>query len=157
MDESKIKEYKQLAKGIAASPGAASGIVVFDVKKAIELGDSGKKVILVRKETKPEDVPAFFSSEGILTSLGGKSSHAAIVSRGMGKPCIVGCPELKIDYDNNVGTANGMTIKEGETITIDGSEGTVYIGEIPTVEPKVTKDFEQILTWAQKTKTLGIS
>ena len=156
MDESKIKEYKQLAKGIAASPGAASGIVVFDVKKAIELGDSGKKVILVRKETKPEDVPAFFSSEGILTSLGGKSSHAAIVSRGMGKPCIVGCPELKIDYDNNVGTANGMTIKEGETITIDGSEGTVFIGEIPTVEPKVTKDFEQILTWAQKTKTLGI-
>ncbi|GIS74253.1 MAG: hypothetical protein CM1200mP11_4680 [Nitrosopumilaceae archaeon] len=113
-------------------------------------------MILVRKETKPEDVPAFFSSEGILTSLGGKSSHAAIVSRGMGKPCIVGCPELKIDYDNNIGTANGMTIKEGETITIDGSEGTVFIGEIPTVEPKVTKDFEQILTWAQKTKTLGI-
>ena len=91
-----------------------------------------------------------------MTSLGGKSSHAAIVSRGMGKPCIVGCPELKIDYDNNIGTANGMTIKEGETITIDGSEGTVFIGEIPTVEPKVTKDFEQILAWAQKTKTLGI-
>ena len=91
-----------------------------------------------------------------MTSLGGKSSHAAIVSRGMGKPCIVGCPELKIDYDNNIGTANGMTIKEGETITIDGSEGTVFIGEIPTVEPKVTKDFEQILAWAQKTKILGI-
>ena len=153
---SKIKDFKQLAKGIAASPGAASGIVIFDVKKAIELGDAGKKVILVRKETKPEDVPAFFSSEGILTSLGGKSSHAAIVSRGMGKPCIVGCPELEIDYDNNIGTANGMTIKEGETITIDGSAGTVFIGEIPTVEPKVTKDFEQILQWAQKTKTLGI-
>ena len=110
----------------------------------------------MRKETKPEDVPAFFSSEGILTSLGGKSSHAAIVSRGMGKPCIVGCSELKIDYDNNIGTANGMTIKEGETITIDGSEGTVFIGEIPTVEPKVTKDFEQILQWAQKTKTLEL-
>jgi pyruvate,orthophosphate dikinase len=156
MDESKIKDFKQLAKGIAASPGAASGIVIFDVKKAIELGDGGKKVILVRKETKPEDVPAFFSSEGILTSLGGKSSHAAIVSRGMGKPCIVGCPELEIDYDNNIGTANGMTIKEGETITIDGSAGTVFIGKIPTVEPKVTKDFEQILEWAQKTKTLGI-
>ena len=91
-----------------------------------------------------------------MTSLGGKSSHAAIVSRGMGKPCIVGCPELKIDYEKNIGTANGITIKEGETITIDGSEGTVFIGEIPTVEPKVTKDFEQILVWAQKTKTLGI-
>ena len=156
MDESKIKNYKQLAKGIAASPGAASGIVIFNVKKAIELGEAGKKVILIRKETKPEDVPAFFSAEGILTSLGGKSSHAAIVSRGMGKPCIVGCAELKIDYDDNTCIANGITVKEGETISIDGSAGTVFIGEIPTVEPKVTKDFEQILEWAQKTKTLGI-
>jgi len=156
MDESKLKNFNQLAKGIAASPGAASGIAVFDVKKAIELGDAGKKVILIRKETKPEDVPAFFSSEGVLTSLGGKSSHAAIVSRGMGKPCIVGCSELKIDYDKNTCTANGKTVKEGETISINGSVGTVFIGQVPTVEPKVTKDFEQILEWAQKTKVLGI-
>ena len=156
MDESKIKEHKQLAKGIAASPGAASGIAIFDVKKAIELGESGKKVILIRKETKPEDVPAFFSSEGILTSLGGKSSHAAIVSRGMGKPCIVGCSELKINYDNNTCTANGITVKENEMISIDGSVGTVFIGEVPTVEPKVTKDFQTILSWAQNTKQLGI-
>ena len=156
MDESKIKEHKQLAKGIAASPGAASGIAIFDVKKAIELGESGKKVILIRKETKPEDVPAFFSSEGILTSLGGKSSHAAIVSRGMGKPCIVGCSELKINYDNNTCTANGITVKENEMISIDGSVGTVFIGEVPTVEPKVTKDFQTILSWAQSTKQLGI-
>ena len=156
MDESKLKNFKQLAKGIAASPGAASGIAVFDVKKAIELGEAGKKVILIRKETKPEDVPAFFSSEGVLTSLGGKSSHAAIVSRGMGKPCIVGCSELKIDYDKNTCYANGKTVKEGQTISINGSVGTVFIGEVPTVEPKVTKDFEQILDWAQKTKVLGI-
>ncbi len=156
MDESKIKEHKQLAKGIAASPGAASGIAIFDVKKAIELGESGKKVILIRKETKPEDVPAFFSSEGILTSLGGKSSHAAIVSRGMGKPCIVGCSELKIDYDNNTCTANGIIVKENEMISIDGSAGTVFIGDVPTVEPKVTKDFQTILSWAQNTKQLGI-
>ncbi|MCE2506285.1 MAG: pyruvate, phosphate dikinase [Nitrosopumilaceae archaeon] len=156
MDESKVKNHKQLAKGIAASPGAASGIAIFDVKKAIELGEAGKKIILIRKETKPEDVPAFFSSEGVLTSLGGKSSHAAIVSRGMGKPCIVGCSELKINYDNNTCAANGITVKEGEIITIDGSAGTVLIGEVPTVEPKVTKDFEQILSWAQKTKSLGI-
>jgi len=156
MDESKIKEHKQLAKGIAASPGAASGIAIFDVKKAIELGEAGKKVILVRKETKPEDVPAFFSAEGILTSLGGKSSHAAIVSRGMGKPCIVGCAELKIDYDNNTCTANGMTIKENDMISIDGSTGTIFIGEVPTVEPKVTKDFQTILSWAQNVKQLGI-
>ena len=156
MDESKIKEHKQLAKGIAASPGAASGITIFDVKKAIELGEAGKKVILVRKETKPEDVPAFFSAEGILTSLGGKSSHAAIVSRGMGKPCIVGCAELKIDYDNNTCTANGITIKENDMISIDGSIGTILIGEVPTVEPKVTKDFQTILSWAQNAKQLGI-
>ena len=156
MDESKIKEHKQLAKGIAASPGAASGIAIFDVKKAIELGEAGKKVILVRKETKPEDVPAFFSAEGILTSLGGKSSHAAIVSRGMGKPCIVGCAELKIDYDNNTCTANGITIKENDVISIDGSIGTILIGEVPTVEPKVTKDFQTILSWAQNVKQLGI-
>ena len=156
MDESKIKEHKQLAKGIAASPGAASGIAIFDVKKAIELGEAGKKVILVRKETKPEDVPAFFSAEGILTSLGGKSSHAAIVSRGRGKPCIVGCAELKIDYDNNTCTANGITIKENDMISIDGSIGTILIGEVPTVEPKVTKDFQTILSWAQNAKQLGI-
>ena len=156
MDESKVKDHKQLAKGIAASPGAASGIAVFDVKKAIELGEAGKKVILIRKETKPEDVPAFFSAEGILTSLGGKSSHAAIVSRGMGKPCIVGCAELKINYENNTCTANGITVKENEMISIDGSIGTVLIGEVPTVEPKVTKDFQTILSWAQNTKQLGI-
>jgi len=156
MDESKIKGHKQLAKGIAASPGAASGIAIFNVKKAIELGEAGKKVILIRKETKPEDVPAFFSSEGILTSLGGKSSHAAIVSRGMGKPCIVGCAELKIDYDNNTCTANGIIVKEKDVVSIDGSKGTVLIGDVPTVEPKVTKDFQTILGWAQNTKKLGI-
>ena len=156
MDESKIKDHKQLAKGIAASPGAASGIAIFDVKKAIELGEAGKKVILIRKETKPEDVPAFFSAEGILTSLGGKSSYAAIVSRGMGKPCIVGCAELKINYENNTCTANGITVKENEMVSIDGSVGTVFIGEVPTVEPKVTKDFQTILSWAQNAKQLGI-
>ncbi len=156
MDESRVKEHKQLAKGIAASPGAASGIAIFDVKRAIELGEAGKKVILVRKETKPEDVPAFFAAEGILTSLGGKSSHAAIVSRGMGKPCIVGCAELKIDYDNNTCSANGITVKENDMISIDGSIGTIFIGEVPTVEPKVTKDFQTILGWAQNVKQLGI-
>jgi len=156
IDYSKTKDFKQLAKGIAASPGAASGIAVFDVKKAIAMGENNTKVILIRIETKPEDVPAFFSSEGILTSLGGKSSHAAIVSRGMGKPCIVGCSELKVDYDKRKFNANGTTILEGDTITIDGSTGTVYAGIVPTVAPQVTKDFETILTWAQKAKRLGI-
>ena len=156
IDYSKTKDFKQLAKGIAASPGAASGIAVFDVKRAIAMGENNTKVILIRIETKPEDVPAFFSSEGILTSLGGKSSHAAIVSRGMGKPCIVGCSELKVDYDKRKFNANGTIILEGDTITIDGSTGTVYAGIVPTVAPQVTKDFETIQTWAQKAKRLGI-
>ena len=156
IDQNKIKEYKQLAKGIAASPGAASGIAVFDVKKAITMGENNTKVILIRKETKPEDVPAFFSSEGILTSQGGKSSHAAIVSRGMGKPCIVGCAELKIDYENKQCEANKTIISEGDSITIDGSTGITYVGDIPTVMPQVTEDFKTVLSWAQKTKRLGI-
>ena len=156
IDQSKVKKFDKLSKGIAASPGAASGIVVFDVKRAISMGENNKKVILLRKETKPEDVPAFFSSEGILTSQGGKSSHAAIVSRGMGKPCIVGCSDLKIDYDNNRCSANGITILEGEPITINGSTGEVYIGNVPTVAPQVTKDFQTILSWAQSKKNLGI-
>ncbi len=156
IDQNKIKEYKQLAKGIAASPGAASGIAVFDVKKAITMGENNTKVILIRKETKPEDVPAFFSSEGILTSQGGKSSHAAIVSRGMGKPCIVGCSELKIDYENKQCEANKTIISEGDSITIDGSTGITYVGDIPTVIPQVTEDFKTVLSWAQKTKRLGI-
>jgi pyruvate,orthophosphate dikinase len=156
IDQNKVKGFERFAKGIAASPGAASGVAVFNVKRAIMMGENNKKVILLRRETKPEDVPAFFSSEGILTSQGGKSSHAAIVSRGMGKPCIVGCSDLKIDYDNNKCVANGITVLEGEPITINGSTGKVYIGNLPTVEPQVTKDFQTILSWAQSKKKLGV-
>ena len=154
IDEKKVKQFKQLARGIAASPGAANGIAVFSVAKAIQLGESGRKVILIRKDTKPEDVPAFFSSEGILTSSGGKSSHAAIVSRGMGKSCIVGCSDLKIEH--NRCKANGIIVKEMDEITIDGTTGAVFIGNVPTVKPKKTKDFEIILDLAQKIKKLGI-
>ena len=154
IDEKKVKQFKQLARGIAASPGAANGIAVFSVAKAIQLGESGRKVILIRKDTKPEDVPAFFSSEGILTSSGGKSSHAAIVSRGMGKSCIVGCSDLKIEH--NRCKANGIIVKEMDEITIDGTTGAVFIGNMPTVKPKKTKDFEIILDLAQKIKKLGI-
>jgi len=156
IDQKAIKDYEQLAKGIAASPGAANGIAVFDVKKATEKGEAGNKVILIREETKPEDVPAFFASVGILTSRGGKTSHAAVVARGMGKPCIVGCSDLKIDYDKNICQANGKTIKEGDAITIDGSTGSVYIGDIPTIEPKLTQDFKTILQWAEQAKKIGI-
>ncbi len=156
IDSSVIKNSTIFAKGIAASPGAASGLAVFDVKRATTMGENGAKIILIREETKPEDVPAFFESVGILTSRGGKTSHAAVVARGMGKPCIVGCSELKIDYDNKQCSVDGKIIQEGEVITIDGSTGSVFIGEIPTIEPKITKDFKTILEWAQHTKKIGI-
>ncbi len=156
MDPKAVKNYTQIAKGIAASPGAASGIAVFDVKRATAMGENGANVILIREETKPEDVPAFFESVGILTSRGGKTSHAAVVARGMGKPCIVGCADLKFDYENKQCSANGKIVREGDAITIDGSSGIVYMGDIPTIEPKITSDFTQILEWAQKAKKIGI-
>ena len=156
IDPEEIKNYTQLAKGIAASPGAASGIAVLDVKRATAMGENGAKVILIREETKPEDVPAFFESVGILTSRGGKTSHAAVVARGMGKPCIVGCSELKIDVDNKQCSVDGKVVREGDSITIDGSTGIVYIGDIPTIEPKVNADFKQILEWAKNAKKIGI-
>ena len=120
------------------------------------MGAGGKSVILIREETKPEDVPAFFESVGILTSRGGKTSHAAVVARGMGKPCIVGCSDLKIDYEGNQCSANGKTIREGDSITIDGNSGTVYIGQVQMIEPEITADFRQILKWAQKAKKIGV-
>jgi len=156
IDQSKIKSFTQVTKGVAASPGAASGIAVFDVKSAVERGEKGEKIILIREETKPEDVPAFFASAGILTSRGGKTSHAAVVARGMGKPCIVGASELKIDYDSKRCSADGKAITEGDLITIDGSSGAVFLGQIPTIEPKMTDDFKTILNWAQKIKKIGV-
>jgi pyruvate,orthophosphate dikinase len=156
IDYEKAKQHKKAAKGIAASPGAASGVAVFDVRRAVAMGENGAKVILIREETKPEDVPAFFASVGILTSRGGKTSHAAVVARGMGKPCIVGCTELKINLDAKQAVANGIAIREGDAITIDGSQGEVYLGEVPTIEPQITDDFKTILGWAQKTKKIGV-
>ena len=162
IDPKEAKKHERLVSGIAASPGAASGAAVFDVKKATEMGEAGASVILVREDTKPEDVPAFFESAGILTSRGGKTSHAAVVARGMGKPCIVGCANLKIDYGRSMCYVNGgdgrraTTIREGDLITIDGGSGTVYVGEVPTTEPRITDDFDRILGWAQKAKAMGV-
>ncbi|MFM7861365.1 MAG: pyruvate, phosphate dikinase [Candidatus Nitrosotenuis sp.] len=156
IDLEKAKQFQKAVRGIAASPGAASGIAVFDVKRAVAMGENGTKVILVREETKPEDVPAFFASVGILTSRGGKTSHAAVVARGMGKPCIVGCADMKISQDAKLASVGNVTIREGDAITIDGSQGDVYLGDVPTIEPKITDDFRTILEWAQKTKSIGI-
>lgn len=156
IDVRATKDHPQLVRGIAASPGAASGVVSFDVRKAVSLGEEGHSVILVREETKPEDVPAFFASAGILTSRGGKTSHAAVVARGMGKPCIVGCSRLHIDYDAGECVADGKVVRQGDRITVDGTTGVVYIGEVPTVQPKMTAQFKTLLGWAQRMKRLGI-
>ena len=150
-------KHRPIATGVGASPGAASGIAVFDVAQAETLGKKGQKVILVREDTKPDDVPAFFQSAGILTSRGGKTSHAAVVARGMGKPCIVGCSQIEIDPEDRSFSVGGKkAISEGQKITIDGSTGRVYAGEIPTVEPEISDEFKELLEWASEMKSIKI-
>lgn len=150
-------KLKPVAAGVAASPGAASGVAVFDVARAEALGRRGEKVILVREDTKPDDVPAFFLSAGILTTRGGKTSHAAVVARGMGKPCIVGCSQIEIDTESCSFAVGGRTIaSEGQKITIDGSTGRIYLGEVPTVDPEITPEFKEILQWASEMKAIRI-
>jgi pyruvate,orthophosphate dikinase len=147
---------KSVASGLAASPGAASGKVVFDADTAAQLGAEGRKVILVREETKPEDIHGFFAAQGVLTSRGGKTSHAAVVARGMGKPCVSGCEEIKIDSLLKVFFIEERAVKEGDVITIDGSTGLVYVGDVPTIEPELPKEFGQVLCWADEKRRIGV-
>ena len=158
IDKKEVKKFVKLAKGINAAPGAANGIAVFDVRRAIDMcaANPKLKIILVRKVTKPEDVPAFFPSRGILTSEGGKSSHAALVARSMGKPCVLGSSKMKVDYERKKCMADGITIREGDPITIDGSSGNVFVGEVPTIKPKIPMEWPILLSWAQKIKRLGV-
>ena len=150
-------KQKPIATGVGASPGAASGSAVFDIACAEELGKKGEKVILIREDTKPDDVPAFFQSVGILTSRGGKTSHAAVVARGMGKPCVVGCSQIEIDADDKSFTINGKKmVTAGQKITIDGSTGKVYVGEVPTVEPEISSEFKELLQWSSEMKGIKI-
>jgi len=147
---------KPITVALPASPGAASGKAIFDADEAERLGKLGHKVILVREETKPEDIHGFFASQGILTSRGGKTSHAAVVARGMGKPCVSGCEELRIDPKGREAIIRNIHIKEGDFITIDGSRGEVYLGEVPTVEPEVSKNLLTLLSWADEIRTMGV-
>jgi pyruvate, orthophosphate dikinase len=150
-------KQKPIAIGVGASPGAASGSTVFDTATAEALGKKGEKVILVREDTKPDDVPAFFQSVGILTSRGGKTSHAAVVARGMGKPCVVGCSQIEIDADGKSFSTNGKKmVTGGQKITIDGSTGRVYVGEVPTVEPEISLEFKELLQWSSEMKGIKI-
>ncbi len=145
-----------LAQGLPASPGAASGKVVFDADEAKSLGDSGESVILVRIETSPEDFHGMLVAKAILTARGGMTSHAAVVARGMGKPAVVGCTALNINYANQSISVDGTTVNHGDFITIDGSTGEVMLGEIPTIPPQVGGNISTLLAWADKYRKLGV-
>lgn len=137
-----------LAQGLPASPGAASGSIVFDADRAETRANIGEKVILVREETKPDDIHGFFAAQGVLTSRGGKTSHAAVVARSMGKPCVSGCEAISIDTAIREAVIGGVVLREGDTITIDGTTGNVYQGRIPTIDPEFVDDLLVILEWA---------
>jgi len=145
-----------LATGLPASPGAASGQAVFDADRAETLGKQGTKVILVREETKPEDIHGFFASQGILTSRGGKTSHAAVVARGMGKPCVAGAEGIQVDVAMRVAFIGDQVIKEGDIVTIDGSTGRVFRGEVPTVEADFSAALVKLLGWADEHARLSV-
>jgi pyruvate,orthophosphate dikinase len=137
-----------LTQGLPASPGAACGKCVFDANIAEMMGRAGEKVILLREETKPEDIHGFFAAQGILTSRGGKTSHAAVVARGMGKACVAGAEDIKIDVKSRQAMVGNVHIQEGDIITIDGGSGLIYLGEIPTITPSFSGDLQTLLSWA---------
>ena len=145
-----------IAKGLPASPGAASGKCVFDADRAEVQGKAGEKVILVREETKPDDIHGFFASQGILTSRGGKTSHAAVVARGMGKPCVAGAEGIRVDVQHRLALIGDEVVHEGHIITIDGATGNVYLGEIPTVEPEFSPQLGILLGWADELAKLHV-
>jgi pyruvate,orthophosphate dikinase len=148
---------KPIAKGLNASPGAASGIVVFDTEEAALRGSKGEKVILVRPETTPDDIKGMIAAQGVLTSRGGMTSHAAVVARGMGKPAVVGCESIRIFMDEGYfRTADGLIVRHGDVITIDGGTGQVFLGEVPTVEPEMTEELRKLLKLADKYRRLGV-
>ncbi|MFO1084710.1 MAG: pyruvate, phosphate dikinase [Reyranellaceae bacterium] len=147
---------KVIAKGLPASPGAASGKVVFSADEAEKQARTGEKVILVRRETSPEDIHGMHAAEGILTSTGGMTSHAAVVARGMGKPCVAGAGDVRIDGRAGTLSVRGVTVKTGEFITLDGGTGEIMLGVVPTVQPELSGDFAQLMEWADQVRTLGV-
>ncbi|HKX22109.1 MAG TPA: pyruvate, phosphate dikinase, partial [Rhizorhapis sp.] len=145
-----------LTKGLPASPGAASGIIVFDADAAERRAELGEAVILVRIETSPEDIHGMHAAKGILTARGGMTSHAAVVARGMGRPCVSGAGSLSIDARSGVLNVGGRKLVEGDTITIDGTTGEVMAGEVPTVQPELAGDFGKLMEWADKVRRLKV-
>ena len=149
-------EKKVIASGLPASPGAASGKVTFSADEAEKLKEQMQDTVLVRVETSPEDINGMHAAKGILTARGGMTSHAAVVARGMGKPCVSGSSEIKIDYEKKEFKSGEYTIKEGEVITIDGGKGKVMLGKVPTVKPDISGDFSKVMSWADKFRKLKV-
>ena len=152
------KAGRYLAKGLNASPGEASGIAAFDADTAEEWGQAGKSVILVRPETAPDDVHGMLKSKGILTQRGGATSHAAVVARGLGLPCVAGCEAIRVDPEKKLFTVNGRVLKEGDLVSISGTTGEVFAGAIPTIAPDFKKETDLItlLSWADEVRRLGV-
>jgi len=145
-----------IANGLPASPGAASGKVVFTSEEAERLNDMMQDTILVRVETSPEDIQGMHAAKGILTARGGMTSHAAVVARGMGRPCVSGSSEIDINYDNKTFKTSSIEVKEGEIITIDGSTGRIILGSVPTVKPEISGDFSKLMSWADSFRKLKV-
>ena len=145
-----------LATGLPASPGAASGEIIFSSDEAAQLKDGGRKVVLVRVETSPEDIHGMHAAEGILTTRGGMTSHAAVVARGMGKPCVSGAGSIRVDYTAGTMTAGGQTFRKGDYITVDGSTGQVLAGKVDMIEPQLSGEFATLIGWADKVRKLGV-
>ncbi len=145
-----------IARGLPASPGAAFGRIVFDAERAVAVASDGQKVILVRPETTPDDIHGIIAAQGVLTSRGGMTSHAAVVARGMGKPCVCGCEVIKVDQTGKYFTIGEKHYHEGEMISLDGTTGKVIMGEVPLIEPELTVEFKKLLSWADSVRSLGI-
>ncbi len=145
-----------LTKGLPASPGAAWGKVIFDADEAADLSEAGEAVILVRDETSPDDIRGMARSRGILTARGGMTSHAAVVARGIGKPCVVGAEEIEVEYKENLFRVRDVIVKKGDIITIDGSTGEVLLGKVPTIDPEFFEEFNELLKWADEIRWIGV-
>ena len=148
--------HTPLAKGLAAAPGAACGVVVFDPGEAVRRAKKNEKIVLVRPETNPDDILGIAAAEAVLTSRGGLTSHAAIVTRAMGKACVCGCEALEIDLARQQFSVNGQVVKKGDPITVDGSSGHVYRGCLPLAESEMIEEFQELMAWASESKTLGV-
>ncbi|MGB9857244.1 MAG: pyruvate, phosphate dikinase [Dictyoglomaceae bacterium] len=147
---------KVIAKGLPASPGAACGKVVFSSREAEKRGKEGEKIILVRPETTPDDIGGLAASQGVLTSRGGMTSHAAVVARGMGKPAVVGCEAIRIDLSKEEFRVGDIVVKKEDVITIDGSTGEVILGEVPMIPPALSEELKELLSWADKVRKIGV-